>query len=324
MNKRTRNLSEKNKELLTSGFFSAPASQFEDFDQNIWLNFATFATNITLEHFQANLTQLSIYDVLTLIGKLRFDLSEIQNHQVKNNNLFGAWRNNETGSNFLSLKNAIKKNRQLETNSSFDVKTFHDFYSKSSSFFDDIKSNLETSRSLDNRGIRVRKPSTLESKLIIDFLKQNEGFKVTPETFYEVATFVNFAFIDTGPNDSEQVFTSYYFTDNLKPYFLISDHPQPDFFKAFIKDRLDLIFLDCINPAVPGQEKLHCIAELVWFGHQLMPFQRGTASVFLILTAALLIHNSIAVKPYPGVRLDIDALSLSKKLFVQKFIENYA
>ncbi len=298
MNNRTRNLSEKKKELLTSGFLSAPASQFEEFDQNIWLNFATFATNITLEHFQGNLSKLTIYDVLTVIGKLRFDFSDIQNNQALNNRKFGEWRNNETGSNFVSLKNAIAENRAVLKNASFNVRTFYDFYSKSASFFDDIKRNLVTSSNQDNSATRLRHLDNIESNLITDFLISSKGFKVTPETFYEIASFANFAFIDTGPDGSEQFFISYYFTDNLEPAFYLSDHPQPLFIEEFIKNRLNLIFRDCINPALPGQEKLQSTAELLWYGHQLMPFQCGTASVFLILTAALLIQNGVAVKPY--------------------------
>ena len=49
-----------------------------------------------------------------------------------------------------------------------------------------------------------------------------------------------------------------------------------------------------------------------------MPFERGSASIFLILACSLLQAARIAPVPYSGGRLDIDAISLTKQLFIKK------
>ena len=195
---------------------------------------------------------------------------------------------------------------------------YYNSFFKSHFHFEQIKENLELNMVLDPDSIRINNMDDRENGLLLDYLKQNKKFNVKPDSFYDIATFKKYSFIDMSYKDTEHFLTSFYFTANTIPYFFIADHPQPEFISALLNNKLNAIFSDCLNQDYSSIKKLTSTAELIWYCHQLMPFKRGTASILKILAASLLIQNGNSIKPYNGSRLDIDALSLSKKTIYKK------
>jgi hypothetical protein len=137
MSKIISNISTINTELLQSNFFIDASHQFKKHDQNIWVNFAAFSTNLTLEFFKSTINELTIFDTLIFIGKLRFDFAANQQHQTeKGNNIFGIWRDANTGLNFQEINNLVQKKHPKAP---LEVTLYYNSFFKSHFHFEQIK-----------------------------------------------------------------------------------------------------------------------------------------------------------------------------------------
>ena len=293
-----------------------------------WLSFAEQATRDTLELLRIAGEHLSLLDLLMVIAKQRADFARQEGHSAAGQaNTFGQLRD---GAYNLSLDEAAERwqrriaiNRQLRDRQSaaslpeLTVTASLTLYDSAHPLFSFIHENLALTKDLVEGCRHVYPLSRGMDDTINGLMKRS--LPGIPSSFFASAKYQQTLLVG-GADAAEHALTRIYYTDTAAPPFYLIEHPAPLLVQALISDHTEKIFRRTLRQK-DTKRYLESLADLNWHCHQLMPFERGSASILLIMTAAMLGFHSIRPRPYGTARMDIDAISLPRTLYIKRFLD---
>ncbi len=322
-----KNTAETNHATVT--FFTNDHHNFPDTDQSTWVTFATNTSQLIQNILSVASKQISLIELLQVLAKKRSNFAKqqpgIAPEKIKK---FGQWRDgvytlssqqvSDSMERRIALNDALKKAGKKPLSYALNATVSHTAYSKEKPLFGSIMQNLALCETQDASQLVI-------TKEVDQFIRQavnqivKKKFTISPDSFFDINKYEKYTLIDK--DNITEPLTSFFVLSKPDPtFFVIIEHPQPHIVYSLLTSKVNELFIrlmDCKENKTLFIEKL---GEFLWYCHHLMPFERGSASIFLILTAALLQYAEIPLQRYPDNRLDIDAISLTKRLFTQKFI----
>jgi hypothetical protein len=303
------------------GFDSTPDRAWQAFASRVSTDMAQFIADAGYH--------LPLLEILKRIGSARADFALEHGHEGKSGQPeFGVLRSDVYE---LSIKQAaalspglLKANQALAKQAGdqpavqLSQTSATSITLNNNPLFEPLARNLDASMA-SGEGVQVSMELPPAVNLLVN-AHVRKKVKLSPDNFFTKATYRRLAFL-AGEEDPT-VLTTFYLVNGMEAMFVLMELPPPRVVEARLDGPLDALMRDVL--AHRGSDHfLPGVARLIWQCHQLMPFARGSAACMAIFTGALLLDGGIVPRPYPGVRLDIDSLSLAEALFTQRFLDAY-
>jgi hypothetical protein len=319
-------------EHTSAALFRVNHHSFTGTDQTAWIEFATRTAQLAKNILCSSNADISLIELLQILAqeRVKFALEQPGLAEGKARK-FGQWRNDIYGVSAdkaaISMRRRKRLNRALVDDGhaplGFDINISicQTFYVKENPLFSGIIQNIIMCEQEDSENIIVQEVDQGAREVISNLIKTKINIK--PLSFFDKVEYKKYTLIHK--NETANIFTRFYIVGNLEAaFFVLIEHPRANLvcslLKAEVNDAFQALFKLKNNKIL----FLEMLGTFLWYCHQLMPFERGSASIFLMLTSAMLQSADIQPKCYPGNRLDIDALSLTKDLFTQKIIHAFS
>ncbi len=313
-------------------FFSVDPSAFSAIPNESWLAFATQTAREIAVVIPAMKDKVALLSILGLIGERRADFArQFQDESIDGAvGKFGVLRDGAYDMRFaqaaakLSSLDAVKgqlSKRGLDPNQiNYQIRTATTLFVSESQLNRDIFKNLEASAAV---GAGVRTGEVVDAQLT-EMLSEHvkTRIKISPSDFFSRVRYSQFAFQDLDDRSGQTELTRFYVPLRTRDAFILAEHPTPLTVASILTDRAQAAFEKIIE--LRGKpDYLGAVARLLWLCFQLMPYRRGSASIITIFGAALLLSASVEPRRHKGARLDVDAMSLPRELFVENFLSAY-
>lgn len=312
-------------------FFTNDHHNFPDTNQSHWTQFASQVSQFIQDILEAAGTSISLIEVLQILALERAKFAQQQPGLAEEKKeKFGQWRESVYSLSSKEISKALQRRKELNEllkkaekpllSPEIQTSISHTLYEQKTHLFTGITQNLEVCEQEDNAHL-LTIPKT--DRFIRQGMNQiiSERVNISPPSFFDVCEYKKQTIID---DDTETPLTSFFVLSKPAPtFFVVLEHPQPHIVFSLLTTKINKLFLSLLRNKENKNLFIEKLSEFLWYGHQLMPFERGSASIFLILTCSLLRYANLPLIQYPDNRLDIDAISLTKHLFSQKFISLY-
>ncbi len=316
-----------------AAFFRVKQHDFPKTEQQQWSDFAvTTANNCAniLRVTAAGSADVSLLDLLELIARERnaFAKTQPELNEAKRAD-FGRWRDGvydrtvDQGRQVVlrrsALNAALQRAGYPPVSVDLDVRASLTMYEQVHPLFQGVVDNLERCAKEDPGAVSVTDVNSTSHEIVSNVIRNK--LTISPANFFDVAKFHKYQLFDD--TTQSRPFTNFFVLSYPQPtFFVIMEHPTPRKVSQMMFGDMNERFKRLLTLR-EDTGYLAALADFGWYCHQLMPFERGSASIFLILTAALLSLGNVPFKPYHGNRLDIDAISLTRELFGRKFIDSF-
>lgn len=310
-------------------FFLNDLHNFPKTDQSEWAEFAASTSYYIKDIFEASEATIVLMDVLQLMSleRAKFAATQADLSDDKKEE-FGQWRANVYSLSSQDISTMMKRrlmlNKLLKKADKplldFDLVTSisHTFYPKERILFNSVINNLDQCEKEDSAHLSIIPTVDTFTKQCIDQIV-GDKVNISPPSFYDISEYKKYTVIDS--DNSSTPLTSFFVLSKPSPtFFIVLEHPQPHIVFSLLNSTVNDLFVSLLACKDDRDLFIKKLSEFLWYGHHLMPFERGSASIFLILNCALQQYAKIPLKRYPDNRLDIDAISLTKKVFMHKFI----
>ena len=318
---------------LTAAFFSAGHHDFKETKQSSWITFAANTSQFICDILNAPNVDISLIEILEILAKERNKFAKQQTGIPENQiERFGQWRDKVYSLSLQQSSIALQRKKDLDhclqkagcsrPVITIDVFTTQTCYTQKHPFFNCIMANLSLCETNDSENIQIIPKVDNNNKPFIDELIKKK-FNISPPSFFDIVSYKKYTLADN--KDPKNLFTNIIMTSNPSPSFFIAiEHTQPNVTYALLNNHVSDLFQTLLNTKEDKSVFIEKLAEFLWYCYHLMPFERGSASIFLIFTSSLLQLAKVPLKPYPENRMDIDAISLTQSLFTKKFIAVYS
>lgn len=313
--------------LQESHYFSNHNHDFTDKNQQQWVNFSVATTLETFKYLRKNTGLPDLRKLLTTLGKQRFKYAnEVQHVDLNGGNSFGVWRNNDAPTLAGAAAKAERQRKQGQTQLDIQVGFVSTPIYMHQELYKHVQDNLSLTDTLRPQD-RVKEPiSEMANNILIHFMKRR-GITLKSIEVFDTALFEQFIFHKSNQSKTRYALTSFYRITNISPFVIMLEHPHSKISNMLINTLAQPALRTCLEPSsskeTAEKTQLENVAKFAWICFQIMPFRRGSAGIMQMLIAALLLHHGIEPRRYSGVRLDIDALSLSETLFCERFLNDY-
>jgi len=317
--------------LQESGYFANENHDFIDKNQQQWVDFCISATLQTLSDIQQARTDITLRETLSRLGRGRNEFAEkVQHVDLKGGNSFGAWRESNSPTIAGAAAKAERQQAKGETQLNIEVGFVSTPIYTHQVLYKHVEENLALTEKHRPQDLVKTQVSAMTNQILVHFMKRR-GITLKPIEKFETATFEQNTFHASHGSNTRFALTSFYRITNISPFVIMLEHPHSKIANMLLNLSAEPLFQQCVEAATgEGKQSKHSkhtqlenIAQLAWYCFQIMPFIRGSAGVLQILIASLLVLNGIELKSFSGIRLDIDALSLSKSLFTDRFVQDY-
>lgn len=315
--------------LEKSDYFYNENHDFADKEQQQWVDFSVDATIKTVQLLRNRGPSSKLKTLLLALGKVRFEFAKkVQHIDLKGDNSFGVWRQNNSDTIFGAAAKGEKDRAKGITEISIKAEFVSTPVYVHQELYKHVEENLALTDTLSPAHRKKNLVSDMTNQILIHFMKRR-GITLLPIEVFETAKFEQYTFQTTNLSKTVFALTTFYRITNLCPFVIMLEHPHSRIANMLLDIAAQPLYQGSIegpgsNSVQSSRIQLETTAKFAWYCFQLMPFVRGSAGILQILIAALLINNNIEPKRYSGIRLDIDALSLSQNLFVERFCKDYA
>lgn len=315
-------------------FFRSSQHVHQETSQDAWHEFAVHCTQEVSRCLEVAGDRLSLMDVLTFIGRQRAAFAIDQQQATTDDNPFGKLRADLYSQSIKRAAENMQHSRETRARLDqagargigFSLNLTATTVEATGPLLRRMRDNLQDS--IESRSHIAT--STLNSPFVAEVIDRAVSDRLSPLGLDTTNEYRRVTILEPGGKLST---TAYLPEQELLTYMVI-EHPLPVTVAEFITSSVSSQFAGIIAPKSdhgadnrpdnhPHTTALTDIGSLAWSLFHAMPFIRGSGAVIMILTAALLQRSGQSPKSYEAERMDVDAMTLTRPLFVKKFASPY-